>query len=87
MPTTMQTMIERAPRIAIQSGEGEIGAYELHTGRRTVRAIKARLTRERCGGDRWAHAWVERAAQPGVFDRADLDNDRFTDTRALDLED
>ena len=83
--TTMQTMLEQAPRIAIQSGEGEIGAYELYTGRRTVRAIKARLTRERCGGDRWAYAWVERADQPGIFDR--LDNDRFIDTRALDLED
>jgi hypothetical protein len=45
-------------RIFIVSGEGDGGTYhrELYTGKRTQRAIKARLTRERCGGDRWACA-------------------------------
>ena len=40
--------------IQIVSGEGEQGTVEAYTGTVTVRAIKARLTRERCGGDRWA---------------------------------
>ena len=40
--------------IQIVSGEGENGTAEDYTGAKTVRAIKARLTRERCGGDRWA---------------------------------
>ncbi len=44
--------------IYISSGEGELGMYEEYTGKRTVRAIKARLTRERCGGDRWARVSV-----------------------------
>lgn len=42
----------------ILSGEGECGTWERHTGRPTLRAIRARLTRERCGGDRWASAWL-----------------------------
>lgn len=41
-------------RLAIVSGEGESGTREEYTGKRTARAIRARLTRERCGGDRWA---------------------------------
>ena len=40
--------------LEIVSGEGENGTSEIYTGAKTVRAIKARLTRERCGGDRWA---------------------------------
>ncbi|WP_419607616.1 hypothetical protein [Thiolapillus sp.] len=43
-------------RVVIISGEGEIGIIEPHTGRPTKRAVMARLTRERCGGDRWAKA-------------------------------
>jgi hypothetical protein len=46
--------------IYIKSGEGE-GPYtfERYTGARTVRAIKTRLTNERCGGDRKAWAVVK----------------------------
>jgi len=44
--------------VAIISGEGERGVIEPHTGRPTRRAILARLTLERCGGDRWARAMV-----------------------------
>ena len=40
--------------IYIVSGEGEIGSAEVYTGKLTVRALKSRLTRERCSGDRWA---------------------------------
>jgi len=42
-------------KLYIISGEGEVGTRERYTGKRTVRAVKARLTRERAGGDRWAH--------------------------------
>ena len=37
------------------SGEGERGTWErVET---TMRGIRARLTRERCGGERWARAY------------------------------
>lgn len=42
--------------IAITSGEGEGGTSEVYDGKFTPRAIKARLTRERCHGARWARA-------------------------------
>lgn len=41
-------------RLVIVSGGGEVGTVVPYTGAQTVRAIKARLTRERCGGDCWA---------------------------------
>jgi hypothetical protein len=43
-------------RYYILSGEGENGTWDgpIHT---TIRGIRARLTRERCGGDRYASAW------------------------------
>lgn len=44
--------------IRIVSGEGEVGTSETYNGKRTLRAIKMRLTKERCGGDRWARAKV-----------------------------
>lgn len=44
----------QAEKLEILSGEGEQGTRVLYAGKRTVRAIKARLTRERCHGDRWA---------------------------------
>lgn len=47
-------MIETAIEIKIISGEGENGTVENYTGKRTARAVKARLTKERCNGDRWA---------------------------------
>lgn len=45
------------PKIIIISGEGEVGTIEAYTGRDTPRAIRSRLTREQCGGDRWARAY------------------------------
>ena len=44
--------------IHIISGEGAIGTRELSTGKRTERAIKMRLTRERSHGDRWARCLI-----------------------------
>lgn len=40
------------------SGARLLGDTEVHEGRRTMRAIRARLTKERAGGDRWAQALV-----------------------------
>lgn len=47
--------------IWISSGEGEIGRTVRYRGAPTLRALRARLTRERCGGDRWAHVLLETA--------------------------
>lgn len=44
--------------IIIHSGEGEVGTYERYYGERSKKALRARLSRERCHGDRWAHAWM-----------------------------
>ncbi len=52
--------------IRIVSGEGTVGGSDVYTGKRTVRAIKSRLTRERCNGDRWARA--EALVHPGADD-------------------
>jgi hypothetical protein len=43
-------------KITIFSGGGERGTRELYTGKHTDRALKSRLTKERCSGDRWAKA-------------------------------
>lgn len=44
-------------RILIFSGEGLFGSWELYVGKQTDRAIKMKLTREKCNGDRWAFAY------------------------------
>lgn len=54
----MITRLIKTNEIRILSGEGEAGTSEIYTGKRTIRAIKMRLTKERCGGDRWANARV-----------------------------
>jgi hypothetical protein len=51
----IEDLIKTNP-IVIVSGEGTMGTIEPYTGKRTIRAIKLRLARERCGGDRWARA-------------------------------
>ena len=54
----MEQLLEKND-ILIISGEGSgPGVEEQYEGARTVRAIKARLTKERAGGDRWAKALV-----------------------------
>jgi hypothetical protein len=50
------SLIYVRPEIRIISGEGEIGTVERYSGKRSERAIKLRLSRERCNGDRWARA-------------------------------
>jgi hypothetical protein len=56
--------------VFITSGEGEgNGTIEKFTGTRTLRAIKMRLARERCNGDRWADAkvWLHDSEFQGVY--------------------
>jgi hypothetical protein len=50
------TLIYARPEIRIISGEGEMGTVEQYFGKCSERAIKLRLARERCNGDRWAMA-------------------------------
>jgi len=57
----------------IFSGEGETGTFERHTGKPTLLAINRRLARERCGGDRWARAFIP--AGPEYTDDAYVDVD------------
>lgn len=56
----MEQMLNKYPEseIMIFSGEGINGSFETYTGTRTQRAIKSRLTKERCNGDRWAKAYI-----------------------------
>lgn len=49
-------VLDAGIEIRIVSGEGAVGSSDVYTGKRTIRAIKSRLTRERCNGDRWARA-------------------------------
>lgn len=55
--TTVTSLIE-TNEIRIVAGEGEVGTVEVYNGKRTIRAIKMRITKERCRGDRWAQAKV-----------------------------
>lgn len=49
-------ILDAGIEIRIVSGEGAVGSSDVYTGKRTIRALKSRLTRERCNGDRWARA-------------------------------
>lgn len=53
---TAAEILEFGIEIRIVSGEGEIGTAVRYDGKRTIRALKSRLTRERRNGDRWARA-------------------------------
>ena len=55
---TAKEILDSSLTIRIVSGEGTIGSSEIYTGVRRIRALKSRLTRERCHGDRWARAEV-----------------------------
>jgi hypothetical protein len=55
--TTITNLIA-TNEIHIVSGEGEIGTTEIYNGKRTMRAINMRLTKERSSGARWAKAKV-----------------------------
>lgn len=58
--TDIASLLALGCRIDIVSGEGEgHGHRSMHTGRPTMRAIRMRLKKERCHGDRWAYAWIK----------------------------
>ena len=48
----VDNLIATSRRIVILAGEGEVLNRHEYTGKRTLRAIKMALTKERCGGDR-----------------------------------
>jgi hypothetical protein len=56
---SLQEIISEAREIIIVSGEGTQGTVEQYTGKRTLQAIKSRLTRETAGGDRWAKVKID----------------------------
>ncbi len=71
--------------ILIFSGEGDEGTWERYEGARTLKAIRSRLSRERCHGDRWASAWIEEPSMedqgyPGVPVYVELDRDLHATT-------
>jgi hypothetical protein len=51
-------LLENNNQIRIISGEGETGTVERYNGKRTIKAIKLRLAKEKQGGDRWARAII-----------------------------
>ena len=51
-----------ARTIEIVAGEGTVGRVATYRGAPTARALRARLTRERCGGDRWARVQIRHAS-------------------------
>jgi len=55
----MKTLLSKYPgKIFIVSGEGVEGWPEEYKGKRTELAIKQKLTKEKCHGDRWARAYI-----------------------------
>lgn len=56
--TKILASVSASAEIRIISGEGDVGTTEQYTGARTVSAIQTRMSRERCGGQRWVRAVV-----------------------------
>lgn len=74
----------------IFSGEGDSGTWERYEGKREAKAIRSRLSRERCDGDRRADAWIELsglqdAGYPGakVYGKLGRDLDEIVAQRAV----
>ena len=56
----VERLIRQAKRIEIVSGDGDgAGVAEIFEGKRTLRALRMRLTMERCQGDRWARVEID----------------------------
>ena len=69
----------------IISGEGDgPGAIERYEGARAAKAIRSRLSRERAGGDRWAHAWI---GGDGTYAKLGTDLESTGDQREIDESD
>ena len=73
---TAEEILATSASIRIVSGEGTVGTAEAYTGKRTVHALKSRLTRECCNGDRWARAEAlvspETESNPAVYAEVSL---------------
>lgn len=72
----------------IMSGEGTgEGTIERYEGARTIKAIRARLSRERAGGDRWAEAWIDMLIDDSygdtVYGKLNADLGEIIDQRAI----
>jgi hypothetical protein len=81
---TTQAQMERkllplikSNQIRIVSGEGETGTMQIYNGARTLRAVKARLTKERCGGQRWAKAMVFSHSNDGGDIYVDIESGQY----------
>lgn len=76
------------PKTIIISGEGEEGTIKAYHGTDSPRAIKARLTKERAGGDRWARAYrlmqVGDSMSDDVGVYGEIDGD---DIRSINIDD
>lgn len=80
------------PKYLVFSGEGDRGTWAIYTGKDSLQAIKTRLTKERCNGDRWASIWrltdmVDKYTGNPVYVTFDpSDNpDLIRDTRSVDV--
>ncbi len=73
--------------VLILSGEGERGSFARYNGKRTERAIRSRLTRERCHGDRFARLFVDdEGSVPGTIVEVSEADWSYGDRRTVDLE-
>ena len=83
-----EEMLIRNGEIVIFSGEGIVGKIAKYKGKLTLKALKNRLTRERCGGDRWAHAWFKQHPLDPyckIYSKYDFDRHEFVETAGLGL--
>lgn len=67
-------------KIIILSGEGEIGTFELYTGKRTQRALKTKLKQESCDGDRWVRVFCSAGEDYAPDSYFEIDPDTLEST-------
>lgn len=73
-------MIKNAAQILILSGEGEVGTFEEFTGKRSTRAIKAKITKESCHGDRFVRVFASAGSNYAKDTFAELDKETLEPT-------
>ncbi|MBN2783785.1 MAG: hypothetical protein JXR25_03075 [Pontiellaceae bacterium] len=78
--------------IVLLNGEGNYGNTEIYKGKKTIRALKLKVTKERSGGDRWCRVFIEdrgfidKLTGHISFSEYDLDRMEFTgDRRSFDI--
>lgn len=56
----VQKLLNNAENIDICSGEGDgPGMTEIYKGKKTIRALLQRITKETCHGDRWCTVYID----------------------------